>query len=122
MAVVIAPARNFGALACDIVRPNVSVRVIRPTVLNATTHSVSVFARPFFRPFSRRMNFAMNRAARTRVVFLALVMLPLSSALSQVQDVGGRSEIFAGSDLERYLRYLQTLGLVGSYPWTIRDS
>jgi hypothetical protein len=34
--------------------------------------------------------------------------------------VGGRSELFAGSDLERYLRYLQTDGRVARYPWTIR--
>jgi hypothetical protein len=66
------------------------------------------------------MLFALNRAAR-RVVFVALAMFPMTKAVSQAQNVGGRSEIFAGSDLERYLRYLQTLGLVGSYPWTIRD-
>lgn len=41
-------------------------------------------------------------------------------ALGQATDVGGRAEIFAGSDLERYLRYLQTTGVVGSYPWGIR--
>ncbi len=32
----------------------------------------------------------------------------------------GRNEIFAGSELESYLRYLQTLGKSKSYPWSIR--
>jgi hypothetical protein len=67
------------------------------------------------------MVFALNRTARPHAVFFALAILPMTAAVSQVQNVGGRSEVFAGSDLERYLRYLQTLGLVGSYPWTIRD-
>jgi len=34
--------------------------------------------------------------------------------------VGGRSEIFAGGELENYLRYLQTLGEVAAYPWGMR--
>ena len=34
--------------------------------------------------------------------------------------VGGRSEIFAGSEIEGYLRYLQTLGIVAPQPWSIR--
>ena len=33
---------------------------------------------------------------------------------------GGRSEVFVGSELEGYLRYLQTLGASGPYPWSIR--
>ncbi len=34
--------------------------------------------------------------------------------------MGGRSEIFAGGELENYLRYLQTLGEVAPYPWGVR--
>jgi hypothetical protein len=34
--------------------------------------------------------------------------------------VGGRSEVFAGSEVEGYLRYLQTLGVVAPQPWSIR--
>jgi hypothetical protein len=34
--------------------------------------------------------------------------------------VGGRSEVFAGGELEGYLRYLQTLGAVAPHPWSIR--
>jgi hypothetical protein len=33
---------------------------------------------------------------------------------------GGRSEVFAGSVFESYLRYLQSLGKSGSEPWSIR--
>ena len=34
--------------------------------------------------------------------------------------MGGRAEIFAGGELENYLRYLQTLGEVALYPWGVR--
>lgn len=34
---------------------------------------------------------------------------------------GGRSEVFAGSELESYLRYLQTAGKSDPYPWSIRS-
>ena len=36
------------------------------------------------------------------------------------RGVGGRSEIFAGGELESYLRYLQTMGAVPAYPWSLR--
>ena len=35
-------------------------------------------------------------------------------------SVGGRAEVFAGGELENYLRYLQTLGEVAPYPWGLR--
>jgi hypothetical protein len=35
-------------------------------------------------------------------------------------NVGGRAEVFAGGELENYLRYLQTLGDVAPYPWGVR--
>jgi hypothetical protein len=34
--------------------------------------------------------------------------------------VGGRAEVFAGSELERYLRVLQLGGIARPYPWTLR--
>jgi hypothetical protein len=46
------------------------------------------------------------------------LLLPLAAAVciaglpayATAQNVGGRNEVFAGSELESYLRYLQTLG------------
>src|SRR5438034_823114 len=46
------------------------------------------------------------------------------SALSLSAGVtleGERSEIFAGSELEAYLRDLQLVGMVSLYPWSIRS-
>src|SRR2546425_3465362 len=34
---------------------------------------------------------------------------------------GGRSEVFAGSELETYLRNLQLVGRVPLYPWSVRS-
>ena len=36
-------------------------------------------------------------------------------------STGGRNEVFAGSELESYLRLLQTLGKSEAYPWSIRS-
>ncbi|MBA2707624.1 MAG: hypothetical protein H0U59_07455 [Gemmatimonadaceae bacterium] len=49
------------------------------------------------------------------VLFLAITGRPIAA-----QSVGGRSEIFAGSELESYLRYLQTEEDSASHPWSIR--
>lgn len=68
-----------------------------------------------------KMFLSLTRFARPCLAFLSLISILFTGATAEAQNVGGRSEIFAGSDLERYLRYLQTLGLVGVYPWTIRD-
>ena len=46
-------------------------------------------------------------------------LLTPSSSRGQV-NVGGRNEVFAGSDLESYLRYLQILGKSNAYPWSMR--
>jgi hypothetical protein len=54
------------------------------------------------------------------VIFLPMVS---SSAGAQAKPEDGdsfRSEIFAGSQPENYLRYLQTMGLVPLYPWSSR--
>jgi hypothetical protein len=56
--------------------------------------------------------------------FLPLVIAisaATAPAVSNAQgNVGGRNEVFAGSELESYLRYLQTLGKSKTYPWSIR--
>ena len=64
---------------------------------------------------------AFTKTARLCVALAAQLSILATAVSAQSQSVGGRSEIFAGSDLERYLRYLQTLGVVATYPWTIRD-
>ncbi len=55
-------------------------------------------------------------------VALALAFAGLSSPapLAAQGNVGGRDEVFAGSVLESYLRYLQTLGKSEAYPFSIR--
>jgi hypothetical protein len=50
---------------------------------------------------------------------LACAAVP-SLAAQGGTHVGGRSEVFAGGELEGYLRSLQTLGQAGSYPWALR--
>ena len=49
-----------------------------------------------------------------------LVALIVLSATAGAQTVGGRAEIFAGSEFESYLRYLQTLGKSRPGVWGIR--
>jgi hypothetical protein len=51
---------------------------------------------------------------------LAIAAAARSAAAQGAPSVGGRSEIFAGGELENYLRYLQTLGEVAPYPWGVR--
>lgn len=59
----------------------------------------------------------------TSLIRIALVAA-IGAALAQpaaAQTGGGRSEVFAGSDFESYLRYLQTLGKSKSTTWSIRS-
>src|SRR3954471_18800934 len=49
------------------------------------------------------------------VALAAIVAHPASA-----QTGGGRAEVFAGSEFESYLRYLQTLGKSKSTTWSIR--
>lgn len=69
---------------------------------------------------------AVQRARRLRCLHSAVVALfaaqLISPMVSSAQtSVGGRSEVFAGSELESYLRNLQTAGKSESYPWSIRS-
>jgi hypothetical protein len=45
---------------------------------------------------------------------------PVAVAEPAAEPVGGRAEVFAGSELERYLRVLQLGGIARPYPWTVR--
>jgi hypothetical protein len=58
-----------------------------------------------------------------RAVAAALLIFASEARAAACQDlsrVGGRAEVFAGGELENYLRYLQTLGVVPLYPWGLR--
>jgi hypothetical protein len=52
------------------------------------------------------------------VAFASALAAP--AHIARAQDVGGRAEIFAGSEFESYLRYLQTLGKSKPSVWSIR--
>ena len=54
-------------------------------------------------------------------ILLVSAVTACTLAAQQAASVGGRSEIFAGSELETYLRDLQLVGLVSLYPWSIRS-
>src|SRR5205085_7635408 len=64
--------------------------------------------------------------SRLRVALILLVALldlgvaPFPAIAQDETSVGGRSEIFVGTDLERYLRLLQIDGRATLYPWGIR--
>lgn len=52
--------------------------------------------------------------------FVSVNLAIAESCDAQVQGQTGRNEVFAGSDLESYLRYLQTAGKSHEYPWSMR--
>ena len=54
------------------------------------------------------------------LLLLTAATPPLRLAGQNALRVGGRAEVFPGGDLENYLRYLQSLGLVPLYPWGLR--
>ena len=68
----------------------------------------------------------MNLRMLLAAAGLATSVVPRASLRAQAGappgpgSVGGRSELFAGGETERYLRYLQSLGIVRAYPWSIR--
>jgi hypothetical protein len=57
---------------------------------------------------------------RVAVSAFAVFSFLAPAAAGAQRNVGGRNEVFAGSDLESYLRYLQTLGKSESYPFSMR--
>jgi capsule assembly protein Wzi len=70
-----------------------------------------------FRWYSKRCA-VIPRAA---TLLLAFTMPTVAAAQSAATPSRLRSEVFAGSVAENYLRYLQSLGLVPVYPWTSRS-
>ncbi|MBA3341126.1 MAG: hypothetical protein H0T48_04755 [Gemmatimonadaceae bacterium] len=56
----------------------------------------------------------------TRVYMLIGILAASAGSAVAQSPAGGRSEIFAGSELESYLRYVQTMSKPESYPWSIR--
>jgi len=58
------------------------------------------------------------RSAKRLAIIGALAVFSASAAAAQTG--GGRTEVFAGSEFESYLRYLQTLGKSKSTTWSIR--
>jgi hypothetical protein len=50
----------------------------------------------------------------------AALLLPSLISAQPSGNTGGRSEVFAGSELENYIRFLQTTGAAPTYPWSIR--
>jgi hypothetical protein len=70
----------------------------------------------FMKSFARHMPGV--RRLTSHAVLLSALAAPLSSA--HAQTVGGRAEVFAGSEFESYLRYLQTLGKSKPTVWSVR--
>ena len=70
-----------------------------------------------------------RRMLRARIVTPYALVLPAIIATSiaftassaNAQTLGGRAEVFVGSEFESYLRYLQTLGKSKPTVWTIRS-
>jgi hypothetical protein len=66
----------------------------------------------------------MRRTARLNTILPSFVVAPLLAVAPSPAVAQGSTRmpvgVFVGSDQERYLRVLQTLGLVPLYPWSIR--
>ena len=63
----------------------------------------------------------LPRLAGVLIAFALLGVPVVAPRTSLAQTGGGRNEIVVGSDLESYLRYLQTAGKSEVYPWGIRS-
>jgi len=53
--------------------------------------------------------------------FAPLALSPSVLWAQSPTTAGGRSEVFVSSEVENYLRYLQTIGASGLYPWSVRS-
>jgi hypothetical protein len=62
----------------------------------------------------------MRRLFGAAALLLLVTVAATSTLSAQRPRGGGRAEIFAGSELENYLRYLQTDSTVAPYPWSLR--
>ena len=54
------------------------------------------------------------------VCVVTCVVSPLTRSAAAQRGDAGRTEVFAGSTLESYLRYLHTISGTDEYPWSIR--
>ena len=77
-----------------------------------------------FPPASRSLATDGRRGASLRMPYVRFALAAAIAACiahpAAAQTGGGRSEVFAGSEFESYLRYLQTLGKSKSTTWSIR--
>lgn len=72
-------------------------------------------------PNGRRGNSNIMLCVRPFALAAAVATaLMLTGRAASAQKTGGRSEVFAGSEFESYLRYLQTLGKSRPTTWSIR--
>ena len=62
----------------------------------------------------------MNASSPHRLI-LSFLGLSMATACQLHAQTSGRSEIFAGSELETYIRLLQSDGKAALYPWSIRS-
>ncbi len=62
----------------------------------------------------------MNPSSSFRLI-LSLLGLSIVAASQLQAQTSGRNEIFAGSELETYIRLLQIDGKAAPYPWSIRS-
>jgi len=71
---------------------------------------------------TRDVTYRSRQWLRIGAVMIALTLLSVGTGTANAQtNAGGRNEVFAGSDLESYLRYLQTSEKATPYPWSIRS-
>ena len=73
-------------------------------------------------PARRPNGLVIRKRARSvcHAISLTMGILAAPATTPLAAQVGGRSEIFVGSELETYLRLLQIDGRTGLYPWSIR--
>ena len=72
------------------------------------------------RNLSRALLAAPKVGCAALAASIAVALTPSAVDAQDGAGAGGRSEIFAGGELESYLRYLQLLGAAAPYPWSLR--
>src|SRR6266550_3521646 len=70
-------------------------------------------------PF-RNSRYRLGLRPISLVLLCIIAQVAVPGIVRSQAGIGGRNEVFAGSNLESYLRYLQTVGESRDYPWTIR--
>src|SRR5829696_2406355 len=62
----------------------------------------------------------VSRHVVARLLALLLPLLPMRLAAQDSIPLYVGAEVFAGGELEEYLRYMQLAGDVETYPWSVR--